>query len=279
MILLFKKTKLFLFVTVPLWIAAVVLASFTLFRESGYLYPILFLVFGVYILYTIAIMQAGKMHRAYNEILSKECDADRFVELYAEVREEGKKHRSTRFLTESSYATGLHLTGKSDEAQKIVRALIESPDFGKQRATDRADAYVDLGIYSLALGEMEETRESIRKAEEILAAMGVASPDYNRIYREVTRLTHRANIADGIYDEALEYFTDTSREYTTPYTKVNRMNTLAQIYRGMGDTAMLRKCLLYISDNGGTLKMAKNARAELLTLPEAEASGESGDAK
>ena len=52
-----------------------------------------------------------------------------------------------------------------------------------------------------------------------------------------------------------------------PYTKVNRMNTLAQIYRQRGDLRLLRKCLSYVADHGGTMKMAKDARLELETLP------------
>jgi hypothetical protein len=41
------------------------------------------------------------------------------------------------------------------------------------------------------------------------------------------------------------------------------MNTLAQIYRATGDTERLHKCLSYIAEHGGTMKMAKDAREEL----------------
>lgn len=272
MIFLFKTPKLFAFTSVPLWALIVVLGRLFVFTEytstmTGILYPVLAFVCGAYVLVMLAAFSANKTHRSYNEILSQECDADRFVSLYEPIREEGRKHAGTVYLTESSYATGIHLTGRSDEAREIVRALIAREDFSRRRAVDRADAHIDAGIYSLALGDMEETRASIERAEEILSEMAVGTPEYNRIYREITRLRHRADIADGKFDEAREYFTDTTREYTVPYTKVNRMNTLAQIYRATGELRNLKKCLTYIAENGGTLKMAKDARAELETLP------------
>lgn len=272
MIFLFKKTKLFAFVSIPLWLVAVLVGRLFIFTEydsvwSGILYPAMIALCGAYILYTFAAIQASRMHRAYNDILSNECDADRYVALYAPIREEGKKHKSTVFLTESSYATAIHLTGRSEEAREIVKALMARPEFLRQKAVDRADAYVDVGIYSVALGDLPAAREAILNAEDILAQMGVGMPEYNRIYREVTRLRHRADVAEGKYDAAREYFTDTTREYTIPYTKVNRMNTMAQIYRATGELKSLRKCLSYIAENGGTLKMAKDAREELKTLP------------
>lgn len=285
MVFLFKKTKLFVLVAVPLWIFAVVVARLTVFTEydsamKGILNPVLFALCGAYFIYMFAALQANRTHRAYNELLSQECDVERYLELYAPLYEEGKKHRTTVYLTESSYATALHLDGRSDEAREIVRALIGRPDFDRQRAVDRADAYVDEGIYSVALGDLVSAREAVRRAEEVLASMGVGAPDYNRIYREVTRLRYRADVADGIYDEALEYFTDTSREYTTPYAKVNRMNTLAQIYRGKGELRKLKQCLGYMAKNGGTLRMAKDARVELESfpeLPEEEVPAEEGE--
>ena len=106
-------------------------------------------------------------------------------------------------------------------------------------------------------------RAAIARAEEILGTLTVGSQEYNRIYRELQRLTHRVNVRNGVYEEALEYFTDTSREYTSTFAKVNRMNTLAEIYRGMGDAEQERKCLAYVARHGGTLRMAKDARAEL----------------
>ena len=281
MIFLFRKTKLFLCVTVPLWILAVVIARLAVFTEyenpsMGILYPVLIALMGIYLLYAFAAAQANKIHRAYNEILSNECDVERYLLLYEAIREEGKKHKSTVFLTESSYATALHLSGRSDEAREIIRSLVACPEFSRQRTVDRADAYVDVGIYSVALADLPAARAAIADAEALLDRLGVGTAEYNRIFREVTRLRHRADIADGIYEEALEYFTDTSREYTVPYTKVNRMNTLAQIYRAKGDLRLLRKCLSYIADNGGTLKMAKDAREELksLPVPSEEAEGE-----
>lgn len=273
MIFLFKTPKIFAFASMPIWAVIVLIGRLFLFTEfdstlTGILYPVLFFLAGAYVLFMVASVSAGKMHRSYNAILSEECDADRFVELYEPVREEGKKHVSTVYLTESSYATGIHLAGRSDEAREIVRALIARSDFARQRAVDRADAYVDVGIYSVALGDDAGARDAIERAEEVLAEMTVGTAEYNRIYREITRLRHRADIAVGRFDEAREYFTDTTREYTVPYTKVNRMNTMAQIYRATGETRNLKKCLTYIAENGGTLKMAKDAREELKTLPE-----------
>ena len=148
-----------------------------------------------------------------------------------------------------------------------MRALIARPEFARQRTVDRADAYVDVGIYSVTLGDLAAAREAIGEAERILETLTIGTADYNRICREVTRLRYRADIAEGNCDEALEYFTDTTREYTVPYTKVNRMNTLAQIYRQKGDLRLLRKCLSYVAEHGGTMKMAKDARLELETLP------------
>ena len=268
MILLFKKTKLFAFVTIPLWIVGVVLARFAFFPDGGVIYPVLIALCGAYVLYTFAVIQANKMHRSFNDILSDECDPDRFIELYTPLREEGLKHKGTLFITESAYATALHLAGRSAEAREIVRSLMARPNFARQRVIDRGDAFIDEGIYSLAVGDLPAARDAIERADALLDQLTVGSADYNRLFREVTRLRYRADIAEGIYDEALEYFTDTSREYTVPYTKVNRMNTLAQIYRGKGDLRLLRKCLSYIAENGGTLKMAKDAREELGTLPE-----------
>ncbi|MBR2906498.1 MAG: hypothetical protein IKC26_00445 [Clostridia bacterium] len=273
MIRLFPKTRNFAILASLLWVVAVVVGRLTVFDEyksaiSGILSPLIAALCGVYIIYAFASIQASRMHRAYNAILSDECDADRYVALYEEVRERGRANRRTVFLTESSYATGLHLTGRSDEAREIVRALTQRPDFARQRAVDRADAYVDIGIYSVSLGDLPAAREAITEAEAILSSMMVGTQEYSRIYREVTRLRHRADIADGIYGEALEYFTDTSREYTVPYTKVNRMNTLADIYRATGDGEQLRKCLSYVARHGGTLYMAKKAREELEALGE-----------
>ena len=273
MIFLFKKTKLFLLFASLLWAVAVVVGRLTVFDEygstlSGILSPILAFLCGVYIIYAFAARQARRLHRAYTEILSQECDAERFVSLYEPVREAGRSNRRAVYLTESSYATGLHLVGRSEEAREIVRALVLRPDFGRQRAVDRADAYIDIGIYSVALRDLVSAREAITAAEEILEAMQVGTQEYSRIYREVTRLRHRADVADGRCEEALEYFTDTSREYTVPYTKVNRMHTLSEIYRATGDVEQLRKCLSYVAERGGTLAIAKKAREELRGMPE-----------
>lgn len=275
MLFLFRKPKIFFFFASPLWVALVILGRFTIFTEfdstvSGIVSPIIAALAGIYLIYYFCVLQASKIHRAYNDILSDECDPERYVAIYEPIREAGKNRKSTVYLTESSYAMGLHLLGKSEEAREIAVALTERSDFARRSAVDRADAFVDVGIYSVSLGDLTAARDAIAKAQEILDGMTVGTQDYSRIFREVSRLTHRANIADGIYDEALEYFTDTSREYTIPYSKVNRMHTLAQIYRAKGDTERLRKALTYVANHGGTLKIAKDAREELLTLPEPE---------
>ena len=273
MIRIFKLPKIFLAVSIPIWAVVVAFARLFVFTEfdstlTGVLYPVLFFVTGAYILFSLATVAANKMHKSYNEILSQSCDAELFVALYGEIREKGKEHASTVYITETAYATGIHLVGRSEEAREIVRALKDRPDFDKQRAVDRADVYIDIGIYSVALGDDEAAREAIGSAEEILGTLPVGGPDYSRIYREVTRLRHRADIAIGKFDEAREYFADTTREYTVPYTKVNRMYTMAQIYRATGEIRSLHKCLSYVAENGGTMKMAKDAREELATLPE-----------
>ena len=268
MIFLFRKTKLFVCFSIPLWILTVVFARFFVFKTfnstlQGILLPAMFAFVGAYILWNFAIFQANRMHRAYTDILSVECDVDRYLELYAPIREEGKKHPRTVFLTESSYATALNLAGRPEEARQIMKEIMASPDFLRKTMLDRAEAYVDLGIYSLACGDVPATREALLCANDVMEKMAIGTGEYNRVYKEIERLRHRANVAEGLYDSALEYFTDTSREYTVPFTKVNRMNTLAQIYRATGDTERLHKCLSYIAEHGGTMKMAKDAREEL----------------
>jgi hypothetical protein len=113
--------------------------------------------------------------------------------------------------------------------------------------------------------------------EEILETIPVGTPDYNRLFREITRLTLRANVAEGNCDEAREYFEENGREYNTAYTRVNRMNTLAKIYRTTGETELLRRALVYIAENGGTLDIAKKAREELTTLPPAPVESEASE--
>jgi len=271
MIFLFRKTKLFVCVSIPLWIITVVFARLFVFRTfesdmQGILMPAMFVVVGSYILWNFAIFQANKTHRAYTDILSNECDVDRYLALYEPIHEEGKKHAKTLFLTETSYATALNLAGRSEEARAILKGLMARTDFLRRSALDRAEAYVDLGIYSLACGDVPATRDALLCANDVMEKMAVGSSEYNRVFKEIERLRHRANIAEGLYDGALEYFTDTSREYTIPFTKVNRMHTLAQIYRATGDTERLLKCLTYIDAHGGTLQMAKDVREELNQL-------------
>ena len=274
MIFLFRKTKIFFVFSVILWAVAVVLGRLLVFTTyasamAGVLYPVLIGFLGAYVLFMFSLSQAGKIHRSYNAILADDCDPEYYLEAYLEVRENGKKLKSTVFLTESSYATGLFLAGRADEAREIVRDLIARPDFSRQRVMDRADCYIDVGIFSLGLGDLSSVHEAIASAEEILETIPVGTPDYNRLYREITRLTLRAEIAEGHYDEAREYFEENGREYNTPYTRVNRMNTLANIYRATGEVELLRKALEYIAENGGTLAIAGKAREELTTLPPA----------
>ena len=274
MIFLFRKTKIFFIFATVLWLVAVVLGRLFVFTEfagviAGILYPLLIGFLGEYILFMFSLAQAGKIHRSYNAILADDCDPEYYLEAYAPVREKGKKLKSTVFLTESSYATGLFLAGRTEEAREIIKALIARPDFSRQRVMDRADCYIDIGLFSLALGELEVVREAIVSAEEILESIPVGTPDYNRLFREVTRLRLRADVAEGNCDEAREYFEENGREYNTPYTRVNRMNTLAKIYRHTGETELLRKSLTYIVENGGTLDIAKKAKDELETLPPA----------
>ncbi len=268
MISLFRRTRLFLIVASLLWTVAVVVGRLTVFTEykntlSGIISPVVALLCGLYIVYSFANREARKTHRAYTEILSRDCDADRFVALYEEVWEAGKTKKGLAYLTETTYATGLHLAGRTAEALAIVRALIERPEFGRQRAVDKADAFVDIGIYSLSLGDLDKVSEALGQAEALLSAMTVGSAEYNRIYRECERLRHRRDVMLGQYDAALEYFTDGAREYTSTYAKVNRMHTLSLIYRARGDGEQYQKCLSYIARNGGTLKIAKDARGEL----------------
>lgn len=268
MIFLFKKTRNFAILASILWAVAVVVGRFTVFTEykstlSGIVSPVVALLCGLYLVYSFANREARKTHRAYTEILSRDCDADLFVSVYEEVREQGRKKNGTVYLTESSYATGLHLAGRSAEALEIVKALTLRPDFSRGRAVDRADAFVDVGIYSLSLGDLDAVEAAIGSAEEILSSMTVGSAEYNRIYREIERLRHRRDVALGQCDAALEYFTDSAREYTSTYAKVNRMYTLSEIYRRAGDGEQLKKCLSYIARHGGTLKIAKDAREEL----------------
>ena len=274
MIFLFRKTKIFFIFATVLWLVAVVLGRLFVFTEfagviAGILYPLLIGFLGEYILFMFSLAQAGKIHRSYNAILADDCDPEYYLEAYLDVRENGKKLKSTVFLTESSYATGLFLAGRTEEAREIINALIVRPDFSRQRVMDRADCYIDIGLFSLALGELTTVHSAIESAEEILETIPVGTPDYNRLFREITRLRLRTDVAEGNCEEAREYFEENGREYNTPYTRVNRMNTLANIYRATGETELLRKSLSYIAENGGTLAIARKAREELTTLPPA----------
>lgn len=282
MIFLFQKTKLFWVFASVLWTIAVVVGRLTVFTEyastmAGILIPAGVGVVGLYAIYFFSLLQASKMHQAYHKILSEDCDADYFVEVYQPLRERGKKLKKTFFITESTYATGLNLAGRSAEALSIAKDITAHKDFPAQRPIDRADAYVDIGIYSIAVGDLNAAYAAIEEAKKIQSTLMIGTAEYNRLYREIERLKHRTDLVNGIYDGARSYFEESGREYTTTYTKVNRMNTLAQIYRATGETELLRKCLVYIDENGGTLDMAKRTREELKNLPAESAAYEESD--
>ena len=216
MILLFRRTRVFAILASLLWAAAVAVGRVFVFNEfestvSGIVSPVVCLLCGVYIAYSFASREARKTHRAYTELLSRDCDPERFLSLYESVWEAGKTKKGLRYLVDTTYATGLHLAGRTEEALPIVRALTESPEFARCRAVDRADAYVDVGIYSLSLGDLEAVAGALDASEGLLREMAVGSAEYNRIYRECERLRHRREIVTSF------------RRETSPHSGVRAM--------------------------------------------------------
>lgn len=197
--------------------------------------------------------------------LNRECDPVTAIQEHSKkleiARLRGEKNAEMLFL--NNLAVAYHANGETGRALSLLQNANvnrNNPAMQMVHHGNMAVLYWDSGDYEAFWREKEIVDNYIR-------SIGHKNEAYHNISRQMERIAARADILNGHYQKALDYFSGQMQNIPPYdiYAKVSNTFIIAGIYYLMGDMDNYRKCLEFVAENGNLLYVAKLACERLLT--------------
>lgn len=199
--------------------------------------------------------------------LNRECDPVAAIALHtqklAAARAQGDG--AAEILLLNNLAVACHANGETERALN----LLNSAHTGNKNAAIQMVHNGNIAILNWDAGNYDDFWQHKAIVDNFVREVGQKSPAYQAICRQMERIGARADILNGDYDRALNYFAGQFK--TLPaydkYAQVSNRFIMAGIYYLMGDEVNYRRSLEFVAEKGHRLHVAKLARERLAGMP------------
>lgn len=198
--------------------------------------------------------------------LNRECNPAAAIALHTQklagARAQGNE--TAEILLLNNLAVACHANGETERALD----LLNSAHTGNKNAAIQMVHNGNIAILNWDAGHYDAFWRHKAIVDNFVREVGQKTPAYQAICRQMERIGARADILNGDYERALNYFAGQFK--TLPaydkYAQVSNRFIMAGIYYLMGDEANYRRSLQFVAEKGHRLHVAKLARERLATM-------------
>lgn len=198
--------------------------------------------------------------------LNRECDPVSSIALHTQklAGARARGDEAAEILLLNNLAVACHANGETERALD----LLNSVHAGNKNAAIQMVHNGNIAILNWDAGNYDAFWQYKAIVDNFVREVGQKSPAYQAICRQMERIGARADILNGDYDRALNYFAGQFK--TLPaydkYAQVSNRFIMAGIYYLMGDEANYRRSLQFVAEKGHRLHVAKLARERLAAM-------------
>lgn len=195
--------------------------------------------------------------------LNRECDPAAAIAQHMQKlpAARAKGDETAEILLLNNLAVACHANGETGRALD----LLNSAHTGNKNAVIQMVHNGNIAILNWDAGNYDAFWRHKAIVDNFVREVGQKPPAYQTICRQMERIGARADILNGDYDRALDYFAGQFK--TLPaydrYAQVSNRFIMAGIYYLMGDAANYRSSLQFVAEKGHRLHVAKLARERL----------------
>jgi tetratricopeptide (TPR) repeat protein len=205
---------------------------------------------------------ARKEHLKLLNILFDECDAKAYMEKYYPLMKR-KRNTILHDTMMANLAIGYSAIGDIESAINIMHWIEQKQRSIKPRYYNiYCTFYINTSTYYLKVNNVNQSSIYLNKAKELLSKID-KKVIYDRLKKAVCTNEAYTSYLMGEYQNALEYYLKSAEMPTNRYEEVLIHESLAKIYKGLGNTEKQIEHRLFVAKYGNTLKIAEDARVFL----------------